>query len=200
MLGPATNENARLPGEQRVALHVVVPLDERDEERRVGDEEEDRHRPHEEGDDVQLLDRQRVERVRERNRHEQCGAGEVGEDHRPAPVPPPVHPGAGVEREEEVRHELGGDEVAHLLRVRVEHEDRGQRDRDQRDLVAEERDRLARPDAPENEVLAQDARDEALHGRRSAARATRVASRSLSEPTPRPFHVRTATTNAPWAV
>ena len=172
MLGPATNENARLPGEQRVALHVVVPLDERDEERRVGDEEEDRHRPDEEGDDVQLLDRQRAERVRERNRHEQCGAGEIGEDHRLPPAPAPVDPGARVEREEEVRHELGGDEVAHLLRVRVEHEDRGQRDRDQRDLVAEERDRLARPDAPEDEVLAQHARDEAPH-RRAAPRGRR---------------------------
>ena len=186
--------------EQRVCLHVFVPLDERHEERRVGDEEEDRHRPHEEGNDVQLLDRQRVDRIGERNRHEQGGAGEVGEDHRLPPATAAVDPGTGVEREEQVRHELGGHEVAHLLRVRVQHEDRGQRDREQRDLVAEERDRLARPDAPEDEVLAQDAWDEPSHRRRSAARATRVASRSLSEPTPRPFHVSTVTTKAPLSV
>ena len=47
---------------------------------------------------------------------------------------------------------------------------------------------------------AQDAWDEPSHRRRSAARATRVASRSLSEPTPRPFHVSTVTTKAPLSV
>ena len=58
-----------------------------------------------------------------------------------------VRPGADVDREEEVRDELGGAEQAHLRGVGVEGEDGEQRDRQQRDLVAEERDRLPGPEA-----------------------------------------------------
>ena len=49
-----------------------------------------------------------------------------------------VGPGAGVQREEQVRRELGGDEVAHLRRVRVEDEDGHERERDQADLIPEQ--------------------------------------------------------------
>ena len=68
-LGPATNENARLPASSELASRSVA-LDERHEERRSRRRGRRRHRPDEEGDDVQLRDRQRVERVRDRDRHD----------------------------------------------------------------------------------------------------------------------------------
>ena len=75
MLGPATNENRAAAREHRVRPRRSLPLDERDEERRVRDvKKKTLIVPHEEGDDVQLLDRQLAERVRERNRGEQSGA------------------------------------------------------------------------------------------------------------------------------
>ena len=70
----------------------------------------------------------------------------------------PVDPSPRVEREEEVRCELGGDEISHLGGARVEREDGDERQRDQADLVAEQRDRLAEPEAPEARVLAQEGR------------------------------------------
>ncbi len=63
-----------------------------------------------------------------------------------------------MEREEQVGRELGGDEVAHLRRVRVEDEDRRERERDQADLVPEQRRGLPEPEAPEPRVLAQERR------------------------------------------
>jgi hypothetical protein len=58
-----------------------------------------------------------------------------------------------VEGEEEVGGELGGDEIAHLRGARVEDEDGDERERDQADLVADERDGLAGPEDPERLVL-----------------------------------------------
>jgi hypothetical protein len=63
-----------------------------------------------------------------------------------------------VDRKEEVGDELGSAEEAHLRGAGVEGEDSEQRDRQQRDLVAEERDRLPGPEPPEVEVLAQEGR------------------------------------------
>ena len=105
-----------------------------------------------------------------------------------------VDPRAGVKGEEQVRRQLGGDEVAHLGGVRVQDEDGCEWDRDQRDLVAEERDRLGEPEAPEDEVLPEKRRQEPpqCRSRSMAAWATRVARRSEAEPTPPPFQVSTA--------
>ena len=118
-------------------------------------------RPDEERDDVELLDHERVERVGERDRRDQ----RLREPRSvaiidPAPAAAPVDPGARMQREEEVRHELGRDQVAHLRRVRVQHEHGRERDGDHRDLVAEERDRLAQPEPPEDEIPAQQRRNE----------------------------------------
>ena len=70
--------------------------------------------PDEERDDVELREDERVERVGERNRRDQGSATQIGRDHDPAPAAMPVDPGARVQREEEVRHQLGRDQVAHL--------------------------------------------------------------------------------------
>ena len=133
----------------RVALDEALAGHERDEQRAVRDVEEHAQRPHQERDDEHVRDRQRVERVGERERGDQERAADVGRDHRLPPAAAAVDPGAGVEREEEVRRELGRDEVAHLGRVRVEHEHGDERQRDQADLVADERDGLPEPEAPE---------------------------------------------------
>src|SRR5262249_16483029 len=58
-------------------------------------------------------------------------------------------PLAGVEREEQVRNERRRRQVAHLRGVRVQLEHGDERQGEQRDLVAEERDRLACPEAAE---------------------------------------------------
>src|SRR4051812_46905179 len=54
-----------------------------------------------------------------------------------------------MQRKEQVRKESGGPEVAHLRRARVQCEDGREGQRDQRDLVAEERDGLSEPEAAE---------------------------------------------------
>jgi hypothetical protein len=64
-----------------------------------------------------------------------------------------VDPGAGVQREEQVREQHRRAEVAHLRGARVQHEHAYQRQGDQRRLVAEERDRLAHPEAAEIALL-----------------------------------------------
>ena len=99
--------------------------------------------------DVELRHRERVERVGERDRADEQEPTEVGRDHRLPPPPAPVDERTGVEGEEQVRHERGGAEVAHLRGVRIEHEHRRQRQCDGADLVAEERDSLAEPEAAE---------------------------------------------------
>ena len=157
MLGPATYENARLPcittrPRQPPAWHEC------DEDRDVGDLEEDAQRPHQERHDEHVRERKRVERVGDRDRADRKGAADIGRDHDRASSVTLVGPGARVEREEQVRRELGGDEISHLGGVRVERQDGDERHRDQTDLVAEQRDRLAEPEPPELRVLAQEGR------------------------------------------
>ena len=57
-----------------------------------------------------------------------------------------------MEREEQVRHERGRAQVAHLGRARMQHENRRERQREQADLIAEQRDRLPEPETPECQV------------------------------------------------
>ena len=162
--------------------------------------EENRHAPDDERDDVELLDPERVERVGERNRRDRRGSAEVAHDHQHPAAAATVDPRPGVQREEQVRDELRRDQIAHLRRVRVQHEHGGERDGDHRDLVAEERDRLAEPEPAEDEIPAQELGNEP-HQRRNrfrAARATRLARMSDALPTPPPFQVMTVTTKAPW--
>lgn len=105
-----------------------------------------------------MRERERVECVGDREQAEQERATEVGPDHRLSLSGASIGPGACVEREEQVGRQLGGDEVAHLRRVRVEDEDRHKRERDQADLIPEQRCGLTEPEAPEARVLAQEGR------------------------------------------
>ena len=68
-----------------------------------------------------------------------------------------------MEGEEQVRSELGGDEVSHLRGGRVERQHGDERQGDHADLVAEQRDALTEPEAAELRVLAQESRNQ--HGR-----------------------------------
>jgi hypothetical protein len=124
--------------DDRAALDEAVARNERHEEGAIGNLEEHAQRPDQERDDEHVRERERVERVRGRERAEQERAAKVGRDHRLPLSPSAVGPSARVEREEQVGRELGGDEVAHLRRARVEGEDRDEWQRDQADLIAEQ--------------------------------------------------------------
>ena len=56
----------------------------------------------------------------------------------------PVQPDAGRQREQQVRQQPDRQQRAHLRRVRAQHEDGDKRQAELRDLVAEDRDGLAR--------------------------------------------------------
>ena len=85
-------------------------------------------------------------------------AADVGDEHHLPTAGAPVDPAAGVEREDEVRDERDRRQCAHLPGGRVEREHRRQRKCDQRDLVADERYRLADEVAAEVRVLAEQRR------------------------------------------
>ena len=159
MLGPATNEKARLPLTSEFPSTYCSRGTRRREQDVDADEERDRERAREEGDDVQVRHRQHVQPVRGRHRREQRGAAPVGPDHRLAAPPAAVDERAGVEREQEVRQRPDGREQPHLPGARVEREHGHERQRDPVDLVAEVRDRLRRPEAAERQV-AEQRRDE----------------------------------------
>src|SRR5204862_214613 len=110
--------------------------------RRIEDEE----RPE---DEVEEVDR----RGRDRDRGKRRGASEIGHDHHLAAATASVDPGPGVQREEQIRKEFRRRQKAHLGRARMQNEHADERQGDQRDLVADERDRLAGEEAAEVAVL-----------------------------------------------
>ena len=93
--------------ELRVALDDLIPLDERRQVRLVGDVEEDGADAHEEADDVELPERERVEDVRDRDRAEEHRAADVPGDEDSLPTHA-VDPHACREREDDEREELDG--------------------------------------------------------------------------------------------
>ena len=119
----------------------------------------DAQRSHQERDDDHVRERERVERVGERQIDPISAA-------RPRSVAIMMcrfrsrwsAQAPAWSDEEEVRHELGGDEVSHLGGAGVERQHGDERQRDQADLVAEQRDCLAEPEAAELRVLAQEGR------------------------------------------
>ena len=119
--------------------------DERDEQRSVRDLEEAAARPDQEGDGVQLGHPEGAEPVCDGDGGDEERAADVGGDHDVSTVPPPIHPDTGDEGENEVWRKPGRGQVAHLGRRRVEHEHGEQWQREQRDLVADERDRGRAP-------------------------------------------------------
>jgi hypothetical protein len=99
-------------------------------------------------DEVELVDRQDVEGVGERDRREDGGPTEVADDQDRA-APESIDPHAGRQREEDEGEELDRPEEADLERVRLEHQDRHERDRQHAHLRAELADRLSRPELEE---------------------------------------------------
>ena len=165
MLGPAMYESARLP------FRIELPSTNRSRGTSATKSElyETLKRtpsvPIDEADGQHVREREHVERVRQRERAEGDRAAEIGRDHHLTLAAAAVDPGAGMEGEEKVRCQLDGEEVAHLSRRGVQHQDCDQRQRDHADLVAEQRDRLTEPEAPEARVLAQERWDQ--HRRRT---------------------------------
>ena len=114
----------------------------------VSNREEDRQRTRDERDDVELRDRQDAEGVGNRDRAEHRGAHDVGEDQ-DMPVSEPVDPDTGEHPEDEKREVFEGAEQRHRERTRMEDENGGERQRDERDLAPELADRLSRPETAE---------------------------------------------------
>ena len=156
--------------ELRVALHELLPVDQRGEVRLIRDVEEDREAAREEADDVELPQRDRVERVRDRDAEKQQAARHIGGDQNRAPRQA-VDPDTCRKRQEEERRELDRPERRHLERARVEDQDRDERDRQLRDDRAELADRLAGPQLQEVAVAPEAAaRKEATHRAAPSAR------------------------------
>ena len=167
--------------ELRVAVHELFPGDERRQVRLVRDVEEHGQRADGEADDVELPDRQRVKGVEERDRRERQPAADVRDDEDRA-APQAVDPDARRQREEQERQELGHSDGRHLERAGIEDEDRGERDRELRDLRSDQADRLGGPELQEVRVPPEPAvRPEATH---AARRRRRPACRSWA-PAPR---------------
>src|SRR6266545_4992819 len=139
--GPSDEGERAAAVGQLIGFDIALTRNERGEEGGIGDGEEHAERSGQERDRIQLLDREDVQRVGQGDGCERGGPPEVGGDHRLAPTTTPVDPGAEVERE---------------------HSD--ERERDQRDLVAEKRDRLPGPEAAERRVVAQQRRNEGTTG------------------------------------
>jgi hypothetical protein len=74
---------------------------------------------------------------------------DVRRDHDVAPVLDALEPDTGRHREQQVRQQRHRGQQAHVLRVRVEDEDRDERHCEQRELVADDGDRLADPERAE---------------------------------------------------
>ena len=145
-VGPRMYDSDRLPLQQRAALDVQLTRSDRDEDRRPRQVEPDSQGTDEEPDDVQLLDRQDPGDVGSRHAGDHDGAGKICPDHDALSSLDPFEPHADREREEQVREPRDGGQQAHVARIRVQHEDRRERQRKQRDLVADDRDRLAQPE------------------------------------------------------
>ena len=144
--------------DQRVRGDVVLARDEHLEERAVRHVEEDAERPGGERDDVEVAPAEVAERVGDRHGQDHEPARDVGREHHDAPVPEPVHPGPRVEGEEQVRDERDRGEEAHLARCRAEREHGGERQREQADLVADQRHGLPDEVAAEVPVALQEGR------------------------------------------
>ena len=156
--------------DQRLPVQVPFRRDDRHEQRRVRHVEQDAQRPGAERDQVQLRHRQHVQRVADRDGGEQRGPAQVGADHRAPPPAAPVGPRAEVQPEQQAGQPFERGQVPHLGRLRVQHDDRRERQRDPRDLVAEHRDRRRAPVPPEHPLPQQRGHDPAPPHRRRGRR------------------------------
>ena len=137
--------------ELRVAVDELVSVDERGQVRLVRDVEEHRADADEEADGVELPDGERVEGIRDRHRRQCRCSPEVAEDEDRL-ASQPIDPDPCRQREEQERKEFDGSEQGNLEGARLEDQDRGERQRELRDLRAELADRLRRPEPQEVRV------------------------------------------------
>ena len=171
--------------ELRVALDQLVALDDARQVRLVGDIEEDLERARQEGDNVDLDEREPVAEEGDRDGCQERRARDVGTDE-DGPAPHPIDPHARRQREEDPRQEADDAEDAELEGISVQDQRGQQRHAEQRDLVAELADRLAGPELHEVALPPQarpmwDGRRQLL-GRRLAARA--ALDRHFASPSP----------------
>ena len=131
--------------ELRVPVDDLVTLDERGKIRLVRDVEEDGCDPDQKADAEQLPDRQCVEEVRDRDRREQTGPRKVaGDQDRSAWQT--VDPDAGRQAHEQEWEKFDRGQRSDLESGRVQHVDRGERQRELADLRPELTDGLGRPE------------------------------------------------------
>ena len=141
--------------DQRVAFHVLVAGHQGREQPGVGHGEEDAQRPGRERHREHLGQAEHAQGRADRDAGQQRGPAQVRRDHGDPAVAAPVHPGPGVQGEQQAGQPDEGAEVAHLGRAGVQREHRGQRQRDGRDLVAEQGDALCAPVPPEGGLAQQ---------------------------------------------
>ena len=131
-----------------VRLDDVLSADERGDVGLVGDVEEDGAGADGEADDVELPDRQAADPVDDRHRQERDRPADVAE-HEDRLPPQPIDPDACRKREEQEGQELDARQRRDLEGALLEHEDRDERQRQQRDLRPELADRLRPPQGEE---------------------------------------------------
>ena len=134
--------------ELRVALDELVALDDRGQIALIRDVEEDAEAAGDEGDDIQLPDRQRVEGERDRDRQECDRTPQIAHDEDGTSTEA-VDPDAGRQAEEHEWKELEGVEQTELERRDPQTQSRHDRHREDRDLRPEDADRLAGPEFQE---------------------------------------------------
>ena len=122
-----------------------MTLHEGGEIRLVGDVEEDGRDPDEKADAVELPDRQRVEEVGDRDRDEQPGTRKIARDQDRSPRQA-VDPDSRRKAHEQERQELDRRQRGDFECARVEHVDRGERQRQLADLRPELTNSLRRPE------------------------------------------------------
>ena len=171
--------------ELRVALDQLVALDDARQVRLVGDVEEDLERARQEGDDVDLDEREPAAEEGDRDGCQEHRARDVGADE-DRPPPHPIDPHARRQREEDPGQEADDAQDAELEGLGAEDQRGQQRNAEQRDLVAELADRLAGPELHEVALppQARPMRDGGgeLFGRRLGARA--ALDRHVASPSP----------------
>ncbi len=128
----------------RVRLDQVAASDTLGHEDLVGRPADDRARAHEESHDVEERHREHAEPGAHRHREQRQAAPDVGrDDDRQLRQAVDQHAGEQAEERERQRFQRGED--AHFERRGVQHQRRGERQREERDLAAEVRDRERAP-------------------------------------------------------
>ena len=130
--------------ELRVAVDDLVAVDDGRQVGLVRDVEEDRGAAIDEPDDVELPDREPIERECDQERQQRDGADEVTGDH-DRTAPHAVDPDTRGQAQQDERQELDRREQAELERRHIQRRRRDQGQREQGDLGPEDADRLGRP-------------------------------------------------------